>query len=222
MFLLTPKGVNRVKVGPVGSIMIVASILLLPLRLLRVLAKPEHDLLWRGSLVTFFLGIAGLALGLFISWRNPVYESSTYGGMEELTVGVKYGAVFTALLFLINALVLTSSTKIFGDVTISPIDKIFISYHAAINEELFFRFGLQQFFMRLLPNNPIMWGLAIIGSSFVFSLYHIEVYGTMGIQPFIYLFILGCMAGSSMLFSGYLISAFMTHGFNNAIALYYN
>lgn len=210
---------NKIVLGPVAGTLIVLSWLLIPFKILQLANDPAYGSLYNAFLITNLLGMMGVILGLMLAMFSPSVEARNWGARGELTSGLGYGALFLALFFILNLIMLSTAEQFLGATNLSRGDRILLSYNAAINEELFFRFAIQQFLIWILPADPMMWFVAVFFAAGLFSLFHIRVYGSYGLAPFLYLFFLGFMAGTSMLVSGYLLAAFTVHGGNNALAL---
>jgi len=216
MALQYPKQVNKLIVGSLAIGMILLAWLLVPFKLLEL--KNTHPDLYDALEWTIIFGLMGFAL----AWGlDPNIEVRT--GKQDLVQGVLYSVVFLALGFLLNYLFIfgQQTYSLLGDTSMSNETRLLASYSAAINEELFFRAGLQRIFIRLMPDNPFFWVLAIFASATIFSVFHVYVYGTQGPQPFLYLFFLGSMAGLGLLVTKRLSVAFLIHAENNLLSFFW-
>lgn len=213
MAMHLPKEANKMIVGSLAIIMILISWLLVPFKLLEL--KGTHPDLYDALQWTIIFGIMGFSM----AWGlDPNIEVRT--GKQDFIQGLLYSVIFLALAFLLNYLFIFGqhTYSLLGDTAMTKGERLLSSFSAGINEELFFRAGLQRIFIRLMPDNPFFWILGILLSSTIFSVFHVYVYGAQGAQPFLYLFFLGSMAGLGLLVSKRLSVAFLVHTENNILA----
>lgn len=214
-----PNQTNKLIVGSLAITMILIAWLIVPFRLLEALQDPEFSSLYKGLTWTVLFGVMGFTL----AWGlDPNVEIRT--GKQDLWIGVFYSIVFLGIATLINAIFLHGAEAvnlIGGRTSMTKGDRFLLSYAAAINEELFFRAGLQRIFIKLLPDNPFFWVTGVFMSATIFSLYHKFVYGTQGASPFVYLFLLGATAGLGQLITKRLSVSFLVHVDNNILAFFW-
>jgi len=181
--------------------------------------KSEDPTLYQAMEWGIMLALIGVVIGGVLTGMSFV-ETAT--GREDFIQGIQFSVIFLAIGFVFNWIFVFSrhAYSLVGDAAVlNKGERFLASLAAALNEELFFRFAVQRMVQALVPDNPVGWSISVGVSATMFATFHVYVYGARGIMPFVYLFILGAMAGLGLATTKRFSVPLLIHVENNVLAL---